>query len=79
MPEDGDISWAVSRILMNRLVGPSGMQVKHLQQWLISATQDNLPDANNRQKVLAIVQSEFREGTLSKECTWQTVVLFPRG
>ena len=48
------------------------MRVEHLLQWLISATRDDLPDANNWLKVVIIVQEAFRDGTLAKECTWYT-------
>ena len=55
------------------------MIAKHLHQRLISATQDNLPDATNLQKVVSILQVAFRDGTLGKECTWHTVVLITKG
>ena len=30
-------------------------------------------------KVVEITQTEFREGKLAEEATWQTVVLIPKG
>ena len=55
------------------------MRAGHLRQWLISATQDDLPDATNWQKVVDIVQEEFHDGALVKDSTWQTVVLITKG
>ena len=46
---------------------------------MISANQDNTPDTTNWMKVATIVQTAFRDGTLSEECTWQTVVLITKG
>ena len=43
------------------------------------STWDNTPDATKWQNVVAILQSEFRNGTLSKEITHQTVVLITKG
>ena len=54
------------------------MRAEHLRQWLIAMTQDDSPDATNLLKVVAIVQAEFRDGTLAKECTWQIVVVIPK-
>ena len=57
--EDEDIAWAVRRLRLNRSGCPSEMQAEHLRQWLIAATQDNLPDATNFLKVVSIVQAVF--------------------
>ena len=46
---------------------------------LVAATRDNTPDATNCQKIVAIVKAEFSDETLTEECTWQTVVLIPKG
>ena len=45
---------------------------------MIAATLDDIPDANNCLKVVAIVQAAFRDGTLYEESMWQTVVLVPK-
>ena len=55
------------------------MRAEHLRQWLIATTRDNSPDATNWQKVVAILQTAFPEGTLAKECTWNTGVLITKG
>ena len=70
---------AVRRLFLDRSGGLSGMPEEHLRQWLIDSTRDNIPDATNWKKVVAIVQAVFRNGTLAKEITWQTVVLIPKG
>ena len=67
------------RLFLNRSRGPSVIRAEHLRQWLIAATRDNTPDATNWQKIVTIVQAEFSDGTLDKECMWQTVVLIPKG
>lgn len=65
-PEDEDIVWAVHRLILNRLGGPSGIRAEHLYQWLISVTRDNSPDPTNWQKVFAIVQAALPDGTLAE-------------
>ena len=55
------------------------MRTEHLRQWLIDSTWDNTPDATNWLKVVAIIQEGFHDGTLSKECMWETVVLITKG
>ena len=79
VPEDGDVACAVCRLCRNRSGSLSGMRAKNLYQWFITVTQDNTPDASNWPKVVPIVQSAFHDGTLSKESTWQTVILITKG
>ena len=55
------------------------MRVEHLHQWLQKATRDEEPGAINWQKVVAIVQAAFHDGTLANNSTWQTVVLITKG
>ena len=55
------------------------MRAENLRKWLIDETRDDSPDTTNCMKVVAIVQSAFQDGTLAKECMWQTVVLIPKG
>ena len=69
IPEDKETTWAVRRLLKNRLSGPPGMRSEHLHQWLIAATWDDNPDSTNWLKVVSIVQAAFRDGTLAEECT----------
>ena len=42
-------------------------------------TRDDFPKTTNWQKIVAIIQVEFREETLAKACMWKTVVLIPKG
>ena len=55
------------------------MRAEHLHQWLVSATQYDTSDATNWQKVVAIMQVAFLDGTLSDEILWYTPVLIPKG
>ena len=66
------------KICLNHSDVPLLMREKYLLQWLIDATQDDRPNTTNWQKVFAIVQAEFRDGTLSEEITWKTVILIPK-
>ena len=45
------------------------MSIFKVHQRFHEATRDNTPDATNWQKVVVILQAEFRDGTLSKEIT----------
>ena len=77
--ENEEISWVVRRILLNRSGDPSGTPAEHIHQWLIAVMQYDLPDATNWMKIDDIVQKAFQDGILTEECTWQTVVLIPKG
>ena len=79
IPQDEEIAWAVRRLQLSRSGGPSVIRVEHLRQWIIVATRDDLPDAKNWLKVVAIVQAAFQDGTLAKECMWHAVVLIMKG
>ena len=63
---------------MNHSGSPSGMRAEHLRQWLIYATWEDLSDATTWMNVVTIVQAALHEGDLTKECTWQIVVLIPK-
>ena len=65
-------------LIRNRSGSPSESRAEHLRKWLISATRDNTPDAINWLKVVVIVQAAYRDGTLTEECTHQTVVLITK-
>ena len=67
IPEDEEIAWAVCRLLLNCLGGPSGMRAEHLHQWLISETRDNSTDATNWLKFVDILQVKFFDRTLAEE------------
>ena len=40
-----DITWEVRRLCLTRSVSHSVIRAENIHQWLISATQDNSPDA----------------------------------
>ena len=79
IPENKEITWAVRRLHLNHPGSSPGMRAEYLRQWFIDATQDNIPDSTNWQKVFAIVQAEFRNGVMSEESICQTVAVIPRG
>ena len=56
-----------------------GIRVEHLCKWRLEATLEVEPDDTHRRKVVVLVQVEFRDGTISEDCTWQTVVLISKG
>ena len=68
--EEEEIFWSVGRLCLNRSGGPSGIREEHLRQWLIFGTRNDTPDASNFQKVVATMQTAFRNGELAEECTW---------
>ena len=47
--------------------------------WLRAAMWEEDPDPGNREKVVAIIQEEFRGGEVSVSCSWKTVVMIPKG
>ena len=79
IPEGAEVAEAVKRLRLNRPGGPSCMQLEHLHQWLWEATLTKETDTINWRKVVALEQAEFQEGSLAEACTWQTVVLIPKG
>ena len=79
IPEDKESAWAVHRFCRKYLGSPLEMRAEHLRQWLIPATRGDTPDATNWLKVLPIAQAVLRDGTMANDCTWQTVVLIPKG
>ena len=55
------------------------MQAEHLRKWIGEATREVDPDDTRWRKVVSLVQTTFRDGTISEGCVWQTVVLIPKG
>ena len=70
------------------------MRAEHLQGWLVAARigekgetaeeergglQDTREGAENWGRVVELVQTDFQEGVLAEEATWQAVVLIPKG
>ena len=49
-----------------------------LHGWLRASTQEKGPYTGHWDRVIDLVQMNFRDGTLLKECTWKMVVLLPK-
>ena len=78
IPREEDIVEAVMRIRLYHDGGPSGMRAKHLRTWHRAEKQKENPDPGNWQKVVKIIQVDFREGELAAPCAWKTVVMIPK-
>ena len=68
------------------------MRAEHLKGWLTAENRGKLAEEKEEEKteaeeedgdlwekVVEIMQMAFREGELTEEATWQTVVLIPKG
>jgi hypothetical protein len=47
--------------------------------WLAEAERRENPDSEKWDKVVELVQTAFRDGTLPTEMVWQTIVLISKG
>ena len=95
MPEEAEVEWAVKRLRNNRAVGASRMRAENLEGWLAAArrgekkgettekeggdNQDTREGEENWGRVVELVQTDFQDGVLAEEATWQAVVLIPEG
>ena len=95
VPEEGEIEWAVKLLQNNRAGGPSRMRAEDLKGWLAAARRgekereaavkyrgirkDEREGAENWARVVELIQTEFREGGLAEETTWQALVIIPKG
>ena len=95
VPDEGDIEWAVKRLQNNRAGGPWRMRAEDLKGWFAAARrgekkgetgekegggrEDTQEGAENWARVVELVQTDFRDGDLAEEATWQAVVLIPKG
>ena len=77
---------------MDRSGGASGMRAEHLKGWLAASNRGKLAEEKGEDKTEAeeeggdlwgklveLTQTEFCEGDMAEEATWQTVVLIPKG
>ena len=55
------------------------MTVEHLKAWLRAATREKEPDTETWEKVISVIQVEFREGYTPEALRWTTMVLIPKG
>ena len=69
---------AVTRLSLHRAAGPSGMKSEHLRIWYRTVKQEENIYLGNWEKVIAIIQADFRGVELAVPYTWQTVVMIPQ-
>ena len=69
----------MKQLCYNRFGVLLGMWVEHLRRWLEEARETETLDTSNWKKVVDLVQKELRNRQLTKETTWQAVVLIPKG
>ena len=74
-----EIAKALMRLRLHSAGVPSGMRAKHLRLWLRVANWEENPDPGNWEKVIAIIQENFRGGELAALCAWHMVVMIPKG
>ena len=46
------------------------MQMENLQGWLVAETKEKVPDTRYWDRVIDLVQMDFRDRLLPYECTW---------
>ena len=74
-----NIYWSLRRLRGDSSGGMSGIQSEHLQSWLAAVTYGVWSDTANWDRVVAILQTEFRYGMLPTECTLNIVFLILKG
>ena len=79
IPGKEDISKAVMWLWLNYTGVPSGMRAEHLRLWICAAKREEHPDPEKLEKVFVIIHADFRGEVLAVLCTWQTVVMIPKG
>ena len=55
------------------------MRMEHLLSWMVASMRKESPKHTLWEKVVGMLQAAFCEVHLLEECTWQTVVLIPKG
>ena len=63
-----DIAKEVLQLQLHCAGGPSGMRAENLKMWLCAATWEEDPNPGNWEKVLSIIQADFRGGELAASC-----------
>ena len=92
VPTEDEIEAVVKKLRRNRLGGPSRIRVEHIKEWLAAAKRRGVAEETGKEKteaeeegeemwekVVEMTQTDFRDGKLAEEATWQTVVLIPKG
>ena len=64
---------------LNMSGGLYGIMADHICSWLRSANREALPDPSQWEMVVGLIQAEFCEGHLTKDCAWKTTVLISKG
>ena len=78
-PSKDEIEWATRSIHPNWARGPSGIRVYHLNMLLAAAQEEEKPDPSRWWISVKITQLEFDIGELALDCTWNTIILLPKG
>ena len=68
IPGDEDIAKKVLQLQLHRAEGPSDMRAENLKMWLCAETWEEYPNPGNWEKVLSIIQADFRGGELAASC-----------
>ena len=68
------------------------MRAEHLKGWLAASNRGKMAAEKGEEKteeeeeggdlwgkLVELIQTDFREGEMAEESTWQTVVLIPKG
>ena len=57
----------------------SSIQAEHFQSWLATATHEERLETEKWDWVVKILQTYFGYGRIPTECTFQTLVIIPKG
>ena len=79
IPMVDDIGWEVRRLRRHRSMRASVMRAEHIQAWLAEANREERPDMEKWEKVVDVLQYDFREGSITMECACQMVGLDTKG
>ena len=66
IPEESEKEWAAKLIGYNHSGGPLGMQVEHLQRWIVETQRMVKPDTKKWLKVVDLVQTAFCDSLLTE-------------
>ena len=66
VPQGEEVERAFRRLWKHRYGGLSGMRAENLRIWLVAEKQGEDPDTDNCNKVVNLVQKDFREGILQR-------------
>ena len=77
--EEEEVDWVIIFLQQNRAGVLYGMRVEHLQSFLHSETREEFSGPAQLGGVVGMIQATLCEVKLEEECTWQTIVLIPKG